>query len=116
MTDEQKVAPELIEALERLLRYAPPEVANDEQVRNNILIYLKLGGERLARQYFQTIRKTFLEKIVLLKKRPPDELNEIEKDGEDSEDSEDAEDSEDLEDSEDPDSDEDENGEVLFDC
>ena len=68
MTDEQKVAPELMEALERLMRYAPPEAANDEQVRNSILIYLKLGGERLARQYFQIIQKTFLEKIVLIKK------------------------------------------------
>jgi len=103
MTDEQKVAPELMEALERLMRYAPPEVANDEQVRNSILIYLKLGGERLARQYFQIIQKAFLEKIVLIKKRPPDEPDESDKDTEDTDDADDADDADDVDDADDAD-------------
>jgi hypothetical protein len=73
MTDEQNVAPELIEAFDRLIRYVSPEVVNDEQVRKNIFIYLRLGGERLARQYIQMIQKIFPEKIVLKKIRLSDE-------------------------------------------
>ena len=76
MTDEQKIAPELMEAFERLMRYAPPEVANDEQVKNKLLVYLKLGGERLARQYLQMVQKIFPDKIILIKKRPPEESEE----------------------------------------
>ncbi len=92
MTDEQNSAPELMEAFDRLMRYVPPEVANDEQVKKNIFIYLRLGGERLAHQYLQMIRKIFPEKIVLKKIRLSDESDEDTKDDNDDKDEDDNDD------------------------
>ncbi len=108
--DKQKVTSELMEACERLLKCVPPEVADDDQIKANILIYLKLGGERLARQYLQMIRKVFPEKILLIKKKPPDESGEnaentdTDKAAVDDKDEDDDDDDDDVEDVEEDDS------------
>jgi hypothetical protein len=121
MTDEQNVAPELMEAFDRLVRYVSPEVVNDEQVRNNIFIYLQLGGERLARQYIQMIQKIFPEKIVLKKIRLSDESDDDTQTAtEDASEDDDDDDDDDGDEDEDEDDDEDKAVDVEpdddFDC
>ena len=119
MTDEQNVAPELMEAFDRLVGYVSPEVVNDEQVRKNIFIYLRLGGERLARQYLQMIQKIFPEKIVLKKIRLSDESDDDTPDATED-DKEDDKDNEDEDEDKDEDDDEDKEVDVEtddgFDC
>jgi hypothetical protein len=101
-----------------LVRYVSPEVVNDEQVRNNIFIYLRLGGERLARQYIQMIQKIFPEKIVLKKIRLSDESDDTPDATEDAT----EDDNEDDDEDDNEDDDEDDNKEVDvetvdgFDC
>ena len=116
MTDEQNSAPELMEAFDRLMRYAPPEVANDEQIKKNIFIYLRLGGERLARQYLQMIRKIFPGKIVLKKIKLFDESDEDTTDDDDDKDEDDNDDDDNDDDDDADDDDLDVDADDDFDC
>ena len=91
-------------AFQRMKRQLPLEVREEELVLRRLLAYLKLGGERLARQYVATLKADFPDDTLLFKRRSIDEsLDESgsETDGEEEETSEEddaEEDSEDVED------------------
>jgi hypothetical protein len=54
----------------RLLHRLPPELRDDERQLNTLLVYLKIGGERMARHFIELSRVAFQGKIVFMKKPP----------------------------------------------
>ncbi len=45
----------------RLINLLPYNQRNDRHAKKNVLLYLKLGGEKLARQYIEILRSDFRE-------------------------------------------------------
>lgn len=45
----------------RLINLLPYNQRNDRHAQKNVLLYLKLGGEKLARQYIEILRSDFRE-------------------------------------------------------
>jgi hypothetical protein len=64
MTNQMKIPNELELAFKRLINLLPDPIKGDDHTRRIILTYLKLGGEKLARQRIEIIRIHFREKAV----------------------------------------------------
>ena len=52
---------ELIETFKRLMIQIPEKLRNDSHTQQVAYLYLKLGGERLARQYIDIMKLTVRE-------------------------------------------------------
>ena len=101
MSDEFTVPEEYRHAFRRVLMYGPEGIEADPVVCQAVLVYLKVGGERLARQYLQTAQMIFREEFMPERKGPVlDEDDDTEND-EDSDDLEDDEDEDDEDDEDD---------------
>lgn len=61
MAGNVNIPDELIQTLERLMNQVPEKLRNDSHTQQVTYLYLKLGGERLARQYIDIIRLTVRE-------------------------------------------------------
>ena len=55
MTDNLNIPDELIETFKRLMNQVPEKLRNDNHTRQVTQLYLKLGGEKLARQYIEIV-------------------------------------------------------------
>lgn len=66
---ELVIPAELKSKYTRLMRSAPAELRNDPQFEKVALMYLKLGGEKLARLRIEIERKDFQHEFLLVKKR-----------------------------------------------
>jgi hypothetical protein len=56
MADNVNIPDELMEAFKRLMNQVPEKLRNNSHTQHVIQIYLKLGGEKLARQYIEIVR------------------------------------------------------------
>lgn len=45
----------------RLINLAPHQQRNDQEIQKIVLLYLKLGGEKLARQYIEVLKSDLRE-------------------------------------------------------
>lgn len=90
---------ELQMSFQRLIPYMSPKLRNDEQNLEAVLLYLKLGGEKLARIAIDAYNKTHrlqevaeqklrLEETLLAKKLADEEDEEDDGDEEDDDDDE----------------------------
>ncbi len=82
MADNVNIPDEHIETFNRLMNQVPEKLRNDSHTQQVTQLYLKLGGEKLARQYID---------IVKLSVR--DEEHQTNDDAENPEDSDDEDDS-----------------------
>ena len=73
MTLKLDVPDDRLGVFQRMKRQLPLEVREDEQTLRRMLGYLKLGGERLVRQYVAALKTDFPEDTVLFKRRSIDE-------------------------------------------
>jgi hypothetical protein len=64
MTNQMKIPDELELAFKRLINLLPDPIKGDDHTQRIILTYLKLGGEKLARQRIEIIKIHFREKAV----------------------------------------------------
>jgi hypothetical protein len=64
MTIQMKVPDELELAFQYLINLLPDPLKGDDHAQQIILTYLKLGGEKLARQRIEIIKIHFREKAV----------------------------------------------------
>lgn len=80
MSDNFVIPDEFQGSIRRLLSRIPPDARNDERLQASLLVYLKLGGEKLARHYLETSRKEFPDQMVLIKKQLHDGVDEEESD------------------------------------
>ena len=62
MTNQMKISEELELAFKRLINLLPDPIKGDDHTQRIILTYLKLGGEKLARQRIEIIKIHFREK------------------------------------------------------
>ncbi len=69
MSEKQSIPDEFQGSIRRLLNKVPPEQRNDETLHAALLLYVKLGGEKLARHYIETSKKVFPDQLVLIKRQ-----------------------------------------------
>jgi len=69
MTVKLDIPDDRLGAFQRLRRQLPLEMREDEEVLKKMLIYLKVGGERLVRQFVTTQKSGFPEDTLLFKPR-----------------------------------------------
>jgi len=56
MADNVNIPDEQIETFNRLMNQVPEKLRNDSHTQQVTQLYLKLGGEKLARQYIEIVR------------------------------------------------------------
>lgn len=81
MSEKMIIPDEFQGSIRRLLNRIPSEQREDETLQAALLVYLKLGGEKLARHYIETSKKVFPDQMVLIKKQFQDGIDEDEADG-----------------------------------
>ena len=81
MSEKMIIPDEFQGSIRRLLNRIPSEQRDDETLQAALLVYLKLGGEKLARHYIEISRKTFPDQMVLIKKQFHDGVDEDEAEG-----------------------------------
>lgn len=80
MSEKMIIPDEYQGSIRRLLSRIPSEQRDDETLQASLLIYLKLGGEKLARHYIEVSRRTFPDQMVLIKKQLREGIEEDEPD------------------------------------
>lgn len=70
MIDKFNVPEEHQTAFRRMLRILPDGFREDETKMQALLVYLKLGGEKLARQRLEIAKRAFQREFVLFKRVP----------------------------------------------
>ena len=95
-----------------LIRSVPVELQDDNEFKETVLVYLKMGGIGLARRYAETIAKYLNIDVLEIGTglRFP-KVVEVKQDGEDDEENEDEDEDDTDDDQEDEDTDEDEDTE-----
>lgn len=73
MTMKLEVPEDRLGLFQRMKRQLPLEIREDPDVLQRLLIYLKLGGERLVRQVVATLKVQFPEDTQLFKHRLAEE-------------------------------------------
>jgi len=68
MSESLHVPDNMIGAFNRLMNRIPAELREDESIRSKALSFLKLGGEQLARQWAETMKKSFPDAATLFKR------------------------------------------------
>lgn len=93
MANELNIPEKLQGTFTRLIRKLPEELRNDENVRKTTLLFLQLGGEKLARARIKAYQTPFNEAFVFKKMQlknddlmelpvPDDDLPDEDDDGE----------------------------------
>jgi len=73
MASELKIPREYEAAFSRLMRKIPAEAREDETIRKTALLFLKVGGEKLAIASIRALVTPFSEKFILKKMQLSDE-------------------------------------------
>ncbi len=89
MTVNLDVPEDRLGSFQRLKRQLPLEIREDAEVLHKLLVYLKLGGDRLGRQFVATIKTEFPQDTQLFKRRAADDALE-DGDGTDADSDQDA--------------------------
>jgi hypothetical protein len=55
MVDNVNIPDDLLETFKRLMTQVPDKLRNDSHTQQVMQLYLKLGGEKLARQYIENV-------------------------------------------------------------
>ena len=81
MSEKMIIPDEFQGSIKRLLSRIPSEQRDDEILQASLLVYLKLGGEKLARHYIEISKKVFPDQMVLIKKQLHDGVDEDDTNG-----------------------------------
>ena len=68
MAKKHDIPKDLETSYRKMLQIIPMELRDDENLQTSILVYLKLGGEKLARQSIEIYKKRFTEEFNIIKK------------------------------------------------
>ncbi|MFZ3044522.1 MAG: hypothetical protein WA151_01300 [Desulfatirhabdiaceae bacterium] len=69
MSEPMIIPAEFQRAFHRLMNRVTSEDRNDPELQKSILVYLKLGGESLARHCIEISKKKFPDQTIILKKQ-----------------------------------------------
>ncbi|CAD7848975.1 MAG: hypothetical protein [Olavius algarvensis Delta 4 endosymbiont] len=93
MIDDFQVPDEYLGAFRRLMRRMPVELQTDEAFLQTLVMYLKLGGEKLARHRIEVEKAEFVTAFTIVKRQLPEVPDETEStDKEETQDDQDQED------------------------
>jgi len=81
MTEKLSVPDNLKPMFEQMMSLVPDELYEDEQFQKSVLIYLKLGGMKLARHHIKVLTSQFCSGLDIVK--PQNDENDT--DGQDTE-------------------------------
>jgi hypothetical protein len=73
MIEDLEIPEELKSTFKRVMRRVPHELKGDLEFLKNLLVYLKMGGEKLAKQRIEITKKPFREGYLLLNRLLPEE-------------------------------------------
>lgn len=73
MDEELEVPEDLQWAFKRVVKKIPNDLKCNIELKRTILIYLKLGGEKLAKQRIEITKKQFKESEPLVTRQVEDE-------------------------------------------
>ena len=76
MAQELNIPEELKSSYKRVMKRASRELREDVEFQKTTLIYLQLGGEKLARQRIEITKKQFREGYLVLDRLVPEETQE----------------------------------------
>ena len=96
MIEDFQVPDEFLGAFRRLVRRMPLELQTDEGFLEKLVLYLKLGGEKLASHRVEVERAEFVTAFTIVKRQPVEETDDSgsENDDDDQQEGDDADDSE----------------------
>ena len=96
MIEDFQVPDEFLGAFRRLVRRMPLELQTDEAFLEKLVLYLKLGGEKLASHRVEVERAEFVTAFTIVKRQPVEETDDSgsENDDDDQQEGDDADDSE----------------------
>ncbi|MEJ2658636.1 MAG: hypothetical protein P8012_15860 [Desulfobacterales bacterium] len=80
MANKVNIPDELIGTYQRLLFQIPEKLRNDSHTQQITQLYLKLGGEKLARQYIEIVKMNIREEERLNKVESEDQEDSDEED------------------------------------
>lgn len=72
MAEDVTIPVELKSSFRRVMKKASTELREDIEFQKTALIYLRLGGERLARQRIEITKKQFREGYLVLDRLMPE--------------------------------------------
>jgi len=84
MIDDFQVPDEFLGAFRRLVRRMPVELQTDDAFLQTLVMYLKLGGEKLASHRIEVEKTKFVTAFTLVKRQPHEETSDT-KSGDDDE-------------------------------
>ena len=91
MINDFQVPDEFLGAFRRLVRRMPVELQADDAFLQTLIMYLKLGGEKLASHRVEVEKTEFVTAFTIVKRHPPEETSDTESCNDDADgDSEDA--------------------------
>jgi hypothetical protein len=73
MFEKVEVPKDLIGSFRRVVRRIPVDLKKDEVLLETVLVYLKLGGEKLARQAVESAKQSYELEVVQRKKKAREE-------------------------------------------
>lgn len=101
MVETRDIPDALRGTFQRLIRRMPVELRKDQKLLESIIVYLKLGGERLTRQRIEVAVEKYREEVKLMKRRLREEamikaatMPEADPDGDENDEDENSEDDE----------------------
>jgi hypothetical protein len=69
MSEKMIIPDEFQGSFKRLMNRIPSEQRDDETLQQILLVYLKMGGEKLARHRIEISKKVFPDQMVLIKRQ-----------------------------------------------
>lgn len=78
MIEDFQVPDEYLGAFRRLVRRMPVELQTDETFLQTLVMYLKLGGEKLARHRIEVEKAEFVTAFTIVKRQLPREPDKTE--------------------------------------
>ena len=73
MTEDLCIPENLLSTFRRVMKKVPNELKEDMEFQKKIVIYLKVGGEKLAKQRIELIKKQFQEGYLLINRLVPEQ-------------------------------------------
>ena len=85
MINDFQVPDEFLGAFRRLVRRMPVELQADDAFLQTLIMYLKLGGEKLASHRVEVEKTEFVTAFTIVKRQPPEETSDTESGNDDAE-------------------------------
>jgi Ran GTPase-activating protein (RanGAP) involved in mRNA processing and transport len=91
MIDDVQVPDEFLGAFRRLVRGMPVELQTDEAFIQTLVMYLKLGGVKLASHRIEVEKAEFPTAFTIVKRQPVEDTEDTDSDDDDEDEDEDEE-------------------------